>query len=156
MVIRNGKPKDLKEIRPHLIEASLLHIRQEPALFNLKKFTQRKMDKYYLDAIKSKTSRFFVAEVFGRIAGYIKVDFEAIPKIFKNNEILYMDDLYIVPEFRRMGIARSLLLEVEKLAKKKGLKRIQGRVYTFNSPMQNLMRSLGYDSPHATWDKMLE
>jgi GNAT superfamily N-acetyltransferase len=155
VVIRKGRREDMELIMPNLIDGARMHLRQEADLFNPDEFTRHKMSKYYLDSIKNKNGSFFVAEVNGRIAGHIKVDFEIIPAIFKNNEILYIDDLYVAPKFRNSGVARSLVHAAEKFARAKGIKRVQGRIYTFNMPAQKLMRSIGYNTPHVTVDKVL-
>ncbi|KKR70987.1 MAG: Diamine N-acetyltransferase [Candidatus Woesebacteria bacterium GW2011_GWA2_40_7b] len=101
------------------------------------------------------TSFVIVAEVDGKFAGFQRADIQEIPSFFKHNKIFYLDDAYVLPEYRRMGIATLLIKEAEKIAKQNKIQRLQGRVYTFNKPVQNFLLRLGYKSPHAIWDKVI-
>lgn len=117
---------------------------------------QSDVENYYSKAFKSKDSIVLVAEVDGQRAGFIRANIKQIPDFFKHNKILYLDDTYVVDEFRRRGVARTLTQKIEEIAKRRGIKRIQSRIYAYNLPMQTLRKSMGYHSPHATWDKLLD
>jgi len=149
-LIRRGNEKDILVIKPYLIESWVMHARHEPKLLDEKRMRESDIEKYYKDALKNKNSSFLIAEVNGEIAGFIRADVQKIPSFFKENKILYIDDVYVARKFRRRGIARSLVFVVENMAKRKNIKRLQARVYTFNKPMQNLLKSMGYTLPHAT------
>lgn len=154
-LIRRGKQEDILAIRPYLMDSWVTHARHEPKLLDEKRMRKSDIAGYYKAALKNKDCNFLVAEVNGEIAGFIRADVQKIASFFKDNEILYIDDVYVVKKFRRCGIARSLIFVVENIAKRKNIKRLQARVYTFNKPMQKLLGSMGYSAPHATWDKVL-
>jgi ribosomal protein S18 acetylase RimI-like enzyme len=153
VVIRDAEMGDFQRVKRYLEEFSALHIAKEPKLLNPKKNTYRENRDYYASALRNEDSRFLVAEVDGKVAGYIKLDFEVIPGTFRDNEILYVDSIYVGREFRRNGVAKSLLSSAEDIARGRGIKRVQMCVYAFNSGMQSLLRDMGYDSPYATWNK---
>ena len=60
------------------------------------------------------TSFVIVAEVDGKFAGFQRADIQEIPSFFKHNKIFYLDDAYVLPEYRRMGIATLLIKKAEK------------------------------------------
>jgi diamine N-acetyltransferase len=154
VTIRKGEVNDIATIKPCLIDSWVMHARHEPQLLDEKRMRESDIEKYYKDGLKNKDCTFLVAEKNGQIAGFIRADVKTIAGFFKGNRILYLDDVYVVKAFRRQGIARKLIGEAEKIAKAKHVSRLQARVYTFNKPMQNLLKSMGYAAPHATWDKV--
>lgn len=154
--IRKGTPKDIPQIEACLIDSWVEHAIHEPELLDKERMEKSDIDGYYKKAFEnSKTSFVIVAEVDGKFVGFQRADIQEIPAFFKDNRILYLDDLCVLPEFRRMGIATLLIKEAEKIANQNKIKRLQGRVYTFNKPVQKLLTGLGYRSPHATWDKVI-
>lgn len=58
---------------------------------------------------------------------------------------LYLEDLFVRPEFRRRGIGRALLLQVARLASRRGCGRMEWSVLDWNQPAQAFYQSLGAD-----------
>jgi len=157
VTIRKGQPKDIPLIKQCLIDSWVEHAKQEPGLLDEERMKASDVEGYYRECFDEPDKHFlFVAEADGKFAGFIRADIKEIPPFFKHPKILYLDDTYVLPEFRRKGIARSLLQRAEELAKEKGIKRLQARVYSFNVEIQKLLESMGYHTPHATWDKAIE
>ncbi len=156
ITIRKGKIEDIARIKPCLIDSWVMHARHEPALLDEKRMMRSDIEEYYRKALRNKDCNFLVAEVDGQFAGFIRADIQRIASFFRNNRILYLDDVYVVRKFRREGVAKSLMLEIESIAKSRHIKRLQARVYAFNKPMQKLLKSMGYGTPHSTWDKVLQ
>jgi len=153
--IRQGTPEDIPQIKACLIDSWVEHARNEPELLDEERMRASDVEGYYRAAFDNPNSHILVAERDGHFAGFIRADVQEIPNFFRHNRILYLDDVCVLPDDRKQGVARSLLQEVEKVAKEAGIQRLQGRIYTFNKPMQSLLLELGYSSPHATWDKVL-
>lgn len=153
--IRAASSEDIPCIKKLLIDSWVEHARREPELLDENRMRQSNVEEYYQKALNNPDSFVLVAEIDGRFAGFIRGDITEIPNFFKNNRILYLDDCCVEEEFRRKGVATTLLIEMEKIAREKGIKRLQGRVYTFNEPVQELLISLGYSSPHETWNKVI-
>ncbi|TNM84981.1 hypothetical protein fugu_009159 [Takifugu bimaculatus] len=55
----------------------------------------------------------------------------------------YLEDLYVMPEFRGKGIGKGLLSKVAEVVKKKGCARLQLSVLEWNTNAQNLYTSKG-------------
>jgi ribosomal protein S18 acetylase RimI-like enzyme len=51
-----------------------------------------------------------------------------------SKSVLYLEDLYVPPEFRRKGIARSLLVHLAEIARARKCVRIQWVVHIDNAP----------------------
>lgn len=156
ITIRKASEKDIDNIEKGIRASWDLHAKVEPTLFDLERIKSSNVQKYYKEALTNKDSVVLIAEVNGTFAGFVKADTETIPHWFQYNTTFWIDDIYVNDEYRRKGIARKLIQEIEQEAKKRGIKRMQGRIYKFNIPMQNLLSSLGYDFPHMTTNKILK
>jgi GNAT superfamily N-acetyltransferase len=56
---------------------------------------------------------------------------------------VYVEDLFVLPEFRRKGIGRALLKRVAAIAVENGCQRLQWEVLDWNTPAIDFYRELG-------------
>jgi GNAT superfamily N-acetyltransferase len=56
---------------------------------------------------------------------------------------IYLEDLYVKPEFRGRGIGRALLAHLARLAKGRGCGRLEWAVLDWNEPAIKLYKSIG-------------
>jgi GNAT superfamily N-acetyltransferase len=56
---------------------------------------------------------------------------------------IYLEDLYVRPEFRGRGVGRVLLTHLAKLAKERGCGRLEWSVLDWNGPAIGFYESLG-------------
>ena len=56
---------------------------------------------------------------------------------------IYLEDLYVRPEFRGRGIGRSLLVHLARLARERGCGRLEWSVLDWNEPAIGLYERLG-------------
>ena len=62
-----------------------------------------------------------------------------------NNEYMYIEDLYVKPEFRNQKIASSYADEIANIAREKGIKKLLGSVNLLtNKPDSSLKTLFGY------------
>jgi len=66
---------------------------------------------------------------------------------------IYLEDLFVLPEFRGQGFGRALLLHVGRLAKARGCGRFDWSVLDWNTPSIEFYRSLGA-MPLSEWTVM--
>jgi GNAT superfamily N-acetyltransferase len=56
---------------------------------------------------------------------------------------LYLEDLFVKPEFRERGIGKALLLHLAKIANARGCGRMEWAVLDWNQPAKEFYRNLG-------------
>lgn len=125
-------------------------------LLDEKRMRESDVDGYYREALANPNSFVLVAVENDVLAGFIKGDITPIADFFKYyDRTMILDDVYVFPQFRRQGVARLLFQSIELKAKEQGIRRLQGRVYSYNDPIMRLLESEGYTKPFATWDKLI-
>lgn len=63
---------------------------------------------------------------------------------------IYLEDLYVRPEFRGAGVGRALLVHLAKLAKERGCGRLEWSVLDWNEPAIGFYKGVGA-SPVSGW-----
>ena len=63
---------------------------------------------------------------------------------------IYLEDLYVRPEFRGRGIGRAMLVRLARLAKERGCGRLEWSVLDWNEPAIGFYKDLGA-SPVGGW-----
>jgi len=61
---------------------------------------------------------------------------------------LYLEDLFVVPEFRGWGIGKALLVHLARIAVAKGCGRYQWQVLDWNEPAIRFYRRIGAQPMH--------
>ncbi|MEX0703553.1 MAG: GNAT family N-acetyltransferase [Planctomycetales bacterium] len=89
-----------------------------------------------------------VAEADGEVAGFA-VFFHNY-STFVGRPGLYLEDLYVRPQFRRRGIGRAFFRELARLAVERGCGRIEWSVLDWNEPALAFYRGLGA-TPMSDW-----
>jgi GNAT superfamily N-acetyltransferase len=56
---------------------------------------------------------------------------------------IYVEDLFVLPQFRRLGIGRELLKQVAAIAIENGCQRLQWEVLDWNTPAIDFYRTIG-------------
>jgi GNAT superfamily N-acetyltransferase len=63
---------------------------------------------------------------------------------------LYLEDIFVLPEFRGLGIGRELFLGLVRVAQRKGCGRLDFAVLDWNKPAQDFYQKLGA-KPMKDW-----
>jgi len=92
--------------------------------------------RFFLEELRVQCARSVLAEVKGRIVGYILFWLVA--------DEVDIHNLAVRREFRRRGIARSLLQRVVDEARCQGARRVTLEVRRSNEPAQRLYESMGF------------
>jgi GNAT superfamily N-acetyltransferase len=56
---------------------------------------------------------------------------------------IYLEDLFVLPEYRRRGIAKAMLIYIAKLACDRGAGRLEWSVLDWNDPALDFYKSIG-------------
>ncbi len=89
----------------------------------------------------SRCAELLIGETGGQRAGYAL--FFTTYSTFLTRPGLFLEDLYVVPEARRRGVARALLGELARLAVARECGRLEWSVLDWNQRAIALYRSLG-------------
>ncbi|SPE17316.1 Acetyltransferase [Candidatus Sulfotelmatomonas gaucii] len=82
-----------------------------------------------------------IAELDGRPAGFAFYFFNYSTWVGRPG--IYVEDLFVHPEFRSLGIGKALLREVAAVALKMGCQRMQWEVLDWNTPAIDFYRAMG-------------
>ena len=157
MKIRYGTKEDAEKISKCLKEMWFMHADQEPDYIDMEVLKKSDLKGYFKNCFDgSNKSYLLIAEKKEKLAGFCKLNIEKIQRFFKQRKVLYVDDVYILKDFRRKRVASTLLQEAERIANKRKIKWLKARVYTFNKPAQKLLNSLRYKSLYSEYFKILK
>jgi len=82
-----------------------------------------------------------IAEYGGQPAGFAFYFFNYSTWVGRPG--IYVEDLFVLPEFRRLGIGKALLEQVAAVAVEKGCQRMQWEVLDWNTPAIDFYRTMG-------------
>src|SRR6202034_1941623 len=82
-----------------------------------------------------------IAEYDGQTAGFALYFFNYSTWVGRPG--IYVEDLFVLPEFRRKGIGRTLLKQVATIAVENGCQRLQWEVLDWNTPAIDFYRAIG-------------
>jgi GNAT superfamily N-acetyltransferase len=82
-----------------------------------------------------------VADVDGQIVGF-GLFFHSY-STFMTQPGLYLEDVFVLPEYRRQGIGKALMMCVAKIAFDRGCGRLEWSVLDWNQPAIEFYQSLG-------------
>jgi ribosomal protein S18 acetylase RimI-like enzyme len=101
------------------------------------------------------TAWVLAAELDGQPAGAAVA--AVIPKLDARRGFLFVDELSVLPAFRRQGVARALLAQVEQLARSLGFAGVRLLVRPENAPARQLYARLGYQMSSSVFcEKRIE
>mgnify|MGYP003730223749 CR=1 FL=1 len=99
------------------------------------------------DFLHSEACFLLLAHLEGGPAGYLLA--VRIPKADARAGFLFVDELYVLPTFRRRGVARALVERVQALAVELGLAGVRLLVRPGNEAARRLYRQCGFEE-HET------
>lgn len=106
-----------------------------------KKSARNNIDNRVCEELKNENFYVFAAETSNKFVGWIHVIY--MPKIgIWSNGVLYVDELWVTPEFRNNGIANELCERVNELQLETRADRI--RLYTDNPIAQKVYEKCGW------------
>jgi GNAT superfamily N-acetyltransferase len=90
----------------------------------------------------------FVAEVGGRVVG-LAVWFVTF-STWRGRHGIWLEDLFVSPEHRGLGLGRALLTRLAQVAVERGCERLEWNVLDWNEPALGFYRALGAE-PLDEW-----
>jgi ribosomal protein S18 acetylase RimI-like enzyme len=145
--IRKATAEDYHALCELFDEVDALHRGILPRLFRKPDGPVREHD-YYRELIADENVGFFVAEVGGKLAGFVHSvirDAPAIP-ILVSRRYAIVDSIGVASELQNQGIGRRLMDTVHEWAIAQGATAVELSVYEFNRTAIAFYRRLGYET----------
>lgn len=115
---------------------------ENPYWDSLKMPTEEEMRKTFREALgKSDHLMIIVAEKDGKVIGYANT--WTVYSIWSMGKALTVDDLYVIPYYRRSGVGIKIMEFLIDYAERNKYKRVQLRAEKANEKAHNLYRRLG-------------
>lgn len=147
ILIRNMTPEDHEAFARSYTDLHQMHHGAMPDVFR-PSVSLPPPDVFETD-LKRPDREFFAAEIGGKMAGMCDMVLKVIPDDPKYplspGKSAHINDLYVSPEFRRLGVATSLYREAERRARAFGADKITLMVWAFNKAALEFYRKLGMD-----------
>jgi ribosomal protein S18 acetylase RimI-like enzyme len=105
---------------------------------------ERVMRRFLADLASSSHSFLFVAESDGRVVGFISGELREGSLTFRQRTWASVDDVFVEPDSRNLGIGRALLEGVEAWAKKRRADGISLQVAAANGRGRKFYEELGF------------
>ena len=121
-----------------------LHVGQRPDIF--KPTDLRGLEHWFLDTLKAASVKIWIAELGDLPVGYVLV----IPRRRSENVFCHerrwheVDQVGVHPNYRRQGVARSLLRHVVESARADGVSEVELNTWTFNEVARNTFEQFGF------------
>jgi ribosomal protein S18 acetylase RimI-like enzyme len=90
--------------------------------------------------------QYWVAEDNGNVVASLLITFEWSD--WRNTKVWWFQSVYVLPDYRRTGIFRSMYSHIRNEAEKQGIAGLRLYVETNNSKAQNTYEALGMQSEH--------
>ena len=156
MIIRPACEPDIAAIATLGMHVNLLHHEAWPAIFTPPVDTPR-LAEYWKSRFVSEGTMLLVAAADAEVVGMVAASLGEE----KNNPTLqarrycYVDTIAVKESYRRQGIGRSLMLELEVWSKEQGAREIRFTVWQFNAEARIFYEELGYGVRSVTMAKIL-
>jgi GNAT superfamily N-acetyltransferase len=145
LTIRPATAQDYDNLCEIIAEVDAMHREACPHIFQEPPGPARERS-YILERLADEDHGLFVAELGGRVAGFLHLvahDTPPIP-ILVPRRLVMVDDLVVRRDLRRGGIGRALMEWAESWAREQGADELELNVFEFNAGAIAFYRHLGY------------
>lgn len=97
----------------------------------------------YREWLDRKSRRLFVAEVDGRVCGFVTAETSSPAPIFEGRSEVYIDELFVEPDSRRRGLGTALVAAVRQWAESLGAVRIRAGLLAANDEGRRFWEQVG-------------
>lgn len=148
--IRAASQKDLPQLDELMFQLHHHHHESCPDFFKTpEEIEQEKSIARYLDSPECLV--YVAIDTSGLIIGFVTGHFcELISTVSKAIPMGNIDELFVIPEYRKSGVAEQLLAKIEQTLVDYGVQQIFVEVWEFNQAARSLYNKLGFAS-HIHW-----
>lgn len=103
------------------------------------------------DFFESGDLALFVGEVDGAVAGFLTAERYAAPPVYADVPGVYLNELYVVPDARRQGVATALFSAARAWAESTGAGELRMGVLARNEAARSLVEAWGAEAHAVTY-----
>ncbi len=141
--IRPGRREDAAEAARLWMQSAEEHTAHDQ-IYATAPGAERVMRRFLADLAASSHSFLFVAETGDRTVGFISGELREGSPAFRSKTWASVDDVFVEPDHRNLGVGRALLESVEAWAKERGAHGISLQVAAANKRGRKFYEELGF------------
>jgi ribosomal protein S18 acetylase RimI-like enzyme len=141
--IRPGKRDDAAEAARLWVQSAEEHTFYDP-VYTTAPGAEKVMRRFLADLSSSSHTCLFIAEQDGKVIGFLSGELREGSPAFKPKTWAAIEDIYIAPDYRSLGIGHALFEACQKWAKKKGADGVSLQVAAGNTRARKFYEELGF------------
>jgi len=142
---RSLKKSDFEQIKDFLPSMWFAHSTNSD-LVSEKRLKQQSVIKYLQKVLDAKNQQGYVATHEKKVVGFIKCEKRKCPDFYHHKHEVYIDDLIVLDNYKRKGIATNLIKKCKSYAKNQNICLISTKIWNFNKNSKSLFKNLGFKS----------
>jgi GNAT superfamily N-acetyltransferase len=144
MPVRPATHADVPAVLPLVRAICDLHTKRDPERFAVRPDVLELYAEWLPQRADDPRSVFLVAEVEGRVVGYVVCTIEPEVPIFWVPECGWIHDVYVMPEYRARGLARALVRGAIARFGELGVKQLRLHTGAFNDDARAMFAREGF------------
>ncbi len=141
--IRSGRREDAADAARLWMRSAEEHTSHDP-IYATSPGAERLMRRFLVDLTTSSHAFLFVAEHDGRTVGFVSGELREGSPTFRPKTWASVDDVFVKPDYRNLGVGRALLESVKTWAKERGAHGISLQVAAANERGRKFYEELGF------------
>lgn len=144
VTVRSATLEDLPTILPMVAKTCAFHQRIAPAKYPFLPEPEKRYVRWMSSQISAPRSVFLVAELAGKVVGFVIADVEGEIPIYQVKEFGFVHDVWVEEEARRHGVGKALMLEMVRRFREMGVVQVRLDVVAGNEPAEKLFAECGF------------
>ena len=143
LTIRPGRREDAAEAARLWMQSAREHTTHDP-IYVTAPGAERVMRRFLADLTSSSHAFLFVAEFDGRTIAFVSGELRESSPTFCPKTWASVDDVYVEPDYRNLGVGRALIESVKAWAKERGADGVSLQVAAANERGRKFYEDLGF------------
>ena len=141
--IRPGRRDDAAEAARLWMQSASEHTSHDP-IYVAAPGAERVMRRFLADLTSSSHAFLFVADYDGRTIGFVSGELRESSPTFSPKTWASVDDVFVEPDYRNLGVGRALVESVKSWAKERGADGVSLQVAAANERGRKFYEDLGF------------
>lgn len=144
MIIRSATPADVPQVLPMVAKVCALHESWDAAKYGFLPNPELRYKQWLIKLSTDERSVFLVAEHQATLGAFLVATVEREIPIYRLGEFGFIHDIWVEPEYRQVGIAKSMLRQTISSFSQRGVKQIRLDTAVANEAARRLFSSSGF------------